>query len=286
MRKAINACLQRANESFATYLDRFRGLLIKCPHHGIPLWRQCQIIYEGMSMSARALLEARCQGDFTSLSDTEAWELFEELAARTMNWEEIASTQDPKGDRGVLLVNPTKALEAKVAALTREIELLKTSQPKGIASCVGCNEIGHVVEECPMLQGQHSVEVNAAFARLFAGRNDPFSNTYNPGWKHHPNFSWRGQGTQEPTHAPHSQPAVDKVDSIAQSVEKLTKTVAELAQTVKEVYPLVMANSQSLAGMRPGAGGGMDREIGSLPNQPIPNPRLAHGHPGAPSSSK
>ena len=31
----------------------------------------------------------------------------------------------------------------------------------------------------------------------FQGRqvkNDPFSNTYNPGWRNHPNFSWRDQG--------------------------------------------------------------------------------------------
>jgi hypothetical protein len=176
-------------------------------------------------------------------------------------------------------------LEAKVAALTREIELLKTNKEKGIASCVGCNEVGHVVEECPLLQGQPSTEVNAAFVRPFAGRTDPFSNTYNPGWKHHPNFSWRGQGTQEPTRAPHSQSAEDKVDSIAQSLEGLFKTVSDLTRTVKEVYPLVMANSKALACMNPGAGGGMDRELGSLPNQPIPNPRLAHGTPGGPSSS-
>ncbi|MED6141044.1 hypothetical protein PIB30_099465 [Stylosanthes scabra] len=25
---------------------------------------------------------------------------------------------------------------------------------------------------------------------------DPHSNTYNPGWKHHPNFGWGGQGNQ------------------------------------------------------------------------------------------
>jgi hypothetical protein len=146
-------------------------------------------------MSARALLEARCQGDFTSLSDTEAWELFEELAARTMNWEEIASTQDPRGERRVLLVSPTKALEAKVAALTWEIELLKTKEKaKDVASCVGCNEIGHAIDDCPLLQGHPSIDVQAAFTRPFVGKNDPFSNTYNPGWRQHPNFSWRGQG--------------------------------------------------------------------------------------------
>ena len=27
-------------------------------------------------------------------------------------------------------------------------------------------------------------------------RNDPFSNTYNPRWQNHPNFSWREQGSK------------------------------------------------------------------------------------------
>ncbi|GAA0184944.1 hypothetical protein LIER_32232 [Lithospermum erythrorhizon] len=27
-------------------------------------------------------------------------------------------------------------------------------------------------------------------------RNDPYSNTYNPGWKNHPNFSWKNNEGQ------------------------------------------------------------------------------------------
>ena len=27
-------------------------------------------------------------------------------------------------------------------------------------------------------------------------RNDPFSNTYNPGWRNHPNFSWSNNNNQ------------------------------------------------------------------------------------------
>ncbi|KAG8491585.1 hypothetical protein CXB51_014659 [Gossypium anomalum] len=29
-------------------------------------------------------------------------------------------------------------------------------------------------------------------------QNNPYSNTYNAGWRNHPNFSWGGQGNQRP----------------------------------------------------------------------------------------
>ncbi|MED6203000.1 hypothetical protein PIB30_111211, partial [Stylosanthes scabra] len=34
-------------------------------------------------------------------------------------------------------------------------------------------------------------------------QNDPYSNTYNPGWRNHPNFSWGGnQGQRNTTNPP------------------------------------------------------------------------------------
>ncbi|KAG8485643.1 hypothetical protein CXB51_018866 [Gossypium anomalum] len=33
-------------------------------------------------------------------------------------------------------------------------------------------------------------------------QNNPYSNTYNTGWRNHPNVSWRGQGNQRPPPAP------------------------------------------------------------------------------------
>nr|GMD14739.1 Integrase, catalytic core [Ipomoea batatas] len=33
-------------------------------------------------------------------------------------------------------------------------------------------------------------------------RNDPYSHTYNPGWRNHPNFSWRDQGNARPMGPP------------------------------------------------------------------------------------
>jgi hypothetical protein len=34
----------------------------------------------------------------------------------------------------------------------------------------------------------------------FLKQNNPYSNTYNPGWKNHPNFSWKDQKATAPQH--------------------------------------------------------------------------------------
>jgi len=49
------------------------------------------------------------------------------------------------------------------------------------ARCVTCND-GHAMEDCP--QNPQSV---------YFVKNNPFSNTYNPRWRNHPNFSWMNQ---------------------------------------------------------------------------------------------
>ena len=47
----------------------------------------------------------------------------------------------------------------------------------------------HHVNNCPIAENYIDVsheQVNAAFSRP---GNDPYSNTYNPGWRNHPKFS-------------------------------------------------------------------------------------------------
>lgn len=53
-----------SGEPFWKYFDRFKDLLIQCPHHGLEKWRLCQIIYEGLDYSAKTSLESMCHGDF------------------------------------------------------------------------------------------------------------------------------------------------------------------------------------------------------------------------------
>ncbi|XP_038973076.1 uncharacterized protein LOC120105078 [Phoenix dactylifera] len=65
-------------------------------------------------------------------------------------------------------------------------------------------------------------------------QNNPYSNTYNPGWRNHPNFSWKDQGNQgsssRPLHPPGFQPRPSQPES-KQSweivIEKLANASSE-----------------------------------------------------------
>ena len=104
-------------------------------------------------------------------------------------------------------MDANSALAHKVELLSRKIESLTVGQNKALAitnsKLVGASKIDQV-EQIDFMGNQ------------VRPRNDPFSNTYNPGWRNHPNFRWsnnQGQvpnmqppGFQRPVPPPQSKP--------------------------------------------------------------------------------
>ena len=200
----INQFRQKLNEPFWTCFDRFKNLLSQCPHHGIEKWRLCKIVYESLDSSTTALLESMCQGKFMEKDEDEGWTFFEEFAEKTMLWEstreptrEPEKSNDSTHQKGLHNVGNSIATEAKLATLTRRLEALETNgSPSQVAMCSNFNNQG-------IQPSQDIQQLNAMFQS--GPRNDPYSSTYNPGWKHHPNFSWnQGQGQHQP-HPPQFQ---------------------------------------------------------------------------------
>jgi hypothetical protein len=71
-------------------------------------------------------------------------------------------------------------------------------------SCVVCESKRHRTTECPtipafkeVLYGQtfDSSNVRKPFSHQVG---NPYSETYNPGWRNHPNFGWRNEGFSVP----------------------------------------------------------------------------------------
>ena len=56
--------------------------------------------------------------------------------------------------------------------------------------CGICSTIGHPIDACPTIQTDEAQKVNfmGGFPRQQC--NDPFSNTYNEGWRNKPNLSF------------------------------------------------------------------------------------------------
>ena len=139
-----------------------------------------------------------------------AWELFENMSktfqhhTSTTRLERPAASTSQK-PRGVFEIQPSNELTNQVAALTQKLDQLlsvgKTlqSQPsQGV--CALCSSPVHFVSNCPAASQfsefvQEQVNGAQGFSKL---GNDPFSNTFNPGWRNHPNFSWKSPGQGPP----------------------------------------------------------------------------------------
>ena len=89
----------------------------------------------------------------------------------------------------------------------RRIEAPETKEPANInqinpppihnPGCLYCQAPNHVFEECPVFHAQQvpPEHLNAAYSRP---SHNPYSQTYNPGWRNHPNFSWAQNNPPRP----------------------------------------------------------------------------------------
>jgi hypothetical protein len=87
----------------------------------------------------------------------------------------------------------------KIDVLTRKVEALVISKsisatnPFHVDCCSIYASPMHLAQTCPSLSAfvESPMEQVNAFNDFRKQSNGPFSETYNPGWHNHPNFSWK-----------------------------------------------------------------------------------------------
>ncbi|XP_062118324.1 uncharacterized protein LOC133831937 [Humulus lupulus] len=179
LRGEINNFYQNEGESLYDAWERFKDLLRKCPHHGIEKWMLVHNFYNGLCGTTRTIIDAPAGGAFMSKGADEAYELLEEMVASL-----------------------TKKLQQnKISAQAQAIQM-----QSGRELCGG----PHLYEQCTVANMYGSMRVDQAQVQAVGNfqrpYQNPFSNTYNPGWRNHPNFSWRNnQGQQSQFQGPYQQ---------------------------------------------------------------------------------
>jgi hypothetical protein len=140
-------------------------------------------------------------------SEDEEWTLFDNLSNNSI---QHASTRrrapGPKAPKteGIFQIGHSSDVATQVVdAITRKLDQLMVARfaPNSAhmhtqhEPCSLCSSPMHHVNDCPTAGNFSDVsneQVNAAFSRP---SNDPCSNTYNLGWRNHPNFSWKAQAS-------------------------------------------------------------------------------------------
>ncbi|KAL2235917.1 UNVERIFIED_CONTAM: hypothetical protein Sindi_1323900 [Sesamum indicum] len=123
---------------------------------------------------------------------------------------------------------------------------------------------------CPTLQESTTEHADAVggFARQQQRRYDPFSNTYNPGWRDHPNLSYGNQHFQKPQYRPPPQPNPMPSPSLEDMMKALvTNTQQFQQQTQTSIQNLEFQINQLASSV------GKLESQGKLPSQSVINPR-------------
>ena len=187
----IVAFQQFEDETLSEAWERFKEMLRKCPHHGLPHCIQMETFYNGLNIAIKQVVDASANVAILSKTYNEAYEILERIASNNCQWVDVRSNPRKK-TRGVLEVDALSLSRslASVTNILQNLALGQDSMTKAPAhttvvmtetvgeSCVYCGE-EHTFDQCP--SNPTSIFYVGNQASQGNPKNNPFSNTYNLG---------------------------------------------------------------------------------------------------------
>ncbi|KAF7814045.1 uncharacterized protein G2W53_028014 [Senna tora] len=122
MRNDITSFVLLDNESLYEAWERFKELLRKCPHPGLPKWLQVQTFYNGLSSEIRTSIDAAADGALMSKPVDAAYTLLETMSSNNHQWH--SDRHMHARVTGVQDSDMFASLSSQIAALTKEIKSL------------------------------------------------------------------------------------------------------------------------------------------------------------------
>ncbi|XP_022899229.1 uncharacterized protein LOC111412524 [Olea europaea var. sylvestris] len=198
IRNDVHTFKQKDLESYPEAWERFKNFFRKCPNIDIPKQAQQYLFYYGLKQEFRNMIDASAGGSVMKLDVDEAYDLYEKIAENQSMWP--TDREAPRKTSGLHNVDAVTALAAQMEVLTMKMDNLSKSVNMVHQSppvCEGCGA-DHASTRCPLASTHVNQSEEVSYAQNFQRQqNNPFSNTFNPGWKNHPNFSWSNNQGQE-----------------------------------------------------------------------------------------
>ncbi|KAM1024684.1 hypothetical protein ACFX2C_037939 [Malus domestica] len=295
LRKKISGIQQEEGESFPTYYERFKSLVASCPQHQMKDELLLQYFYEGLLPLERQMLDASAGGALVDKTPMAAKVLIANRALNAQQYEGVGQRGRPRHQ--VHEVSSTSDLHSQLANLTSIVsQMAEGMKMQGPVICGVCSIQGHVSEKCPQLIENGGWEsANAiGFQSQNQSRHDPYSNTYNPRWRDHPNFKWRepqqpqnqGGFRQQPpgffpkTYGPPQNQAQSGPSASGTSLDNdaLLKILTKLSNGQEDQAKAMQIQDKRVDQLEKQIGQiaefvGQFREQGKLPSSTIANPK-------------
>ncbi|CAL1401853.1 unnamed protein product [Linum trigynum] len=203
IQREITHFRQEPDESLRDAWERYMGYFWQCPHHGFSDAFTVGNFYNALSPDSQRVIESLCLGgDVLTKTPPELNQMINTLASRDHSWGQSSRGRHSR-DRGVHAMETRSGLEQQVAELVQTLKQPNSLIPgRGLATppvaqCQWCESSNHLVEDCQAMRESTTPQEQLAFIAN-ARRLDPYSNTYNEGWRQHPNFAWSSNTTKPP----------------------------------------------------------------------------------------
>ncbi|KAK1369622.1 hypothetical protein POM88_035714 [Heracleum sosnowskyi] len=186
---------------------------------------------------------------------------------------------DPLTSFSAQMVSQFEALNKKLESFSMDRHQLvhPAHQVQNVSIfCDMCGE-GHPTQQCPLIyhDGAQSNTVNYV-GNSSNQQNNPYSNTYNPGWRNHPNFSWNNNARPNMLYKPNAPPGFQQ-NQRPHEMEKKPTTEDLLLQYMQKTDALIQSQSASMRALEMQVGqlasAINNRPQGSLPSDTEPNPK-------------
>ncbi|CAN6680009.1 unnamed protein product [Malus baccata var. baccata] len=252
LKKEILAFAQKPNESFHEAWERYNEMYTKCPYAGFDSNLQMNIFYDGLNATTKSQVNASAGRSLMSKSAGEAFKLFDMMASESQQW-----TEEQTQKRGVFEISQSSPnVSAQIAKMEKNFNAKFTAL---------------IQDSYPELVQEHVNMVN----NFIRPKSDPYSNTYNPGWKNHPNLSWGGNQQSYQSTSETKKPSLeDQMSQLAQhmfAISNSTNNFVQSTQTSIQNLTASVGNLETQVGQL--ATMFNEREKGKFPSQSEQNPR-------------
>ncbi|XP_042460369.1 uncharacterized protein LOC122043868 [Zingiber officinale] len=250
MRNLIDNFKQIDSESLFEAWDRFKSMQRQCPHHGLEKWLILHIFYNGINYHTKISLDSAAGGALMNKSLDEAEEIIENVALNHHQWASKRSSGACSGNQmkalGKFEVDAFSLMSAKLDALTKKFEAMGSNTANAIVcACDICESADHAQDTCPLGPMQahlNQLEQCDAITTYNQRQNNSYSNTYNRGWRNHPNFSYRNNQDQGPAHQTyqhgqqaHQQQQPTQLSRIEKMLEETLSEQKEMRSEIKQL---------------------------------------------------
>ncbi|XP_010247584.1 PREDICTED: uncharacterized protein LOC104590568 [Nelumbo nucifera] len=264
MRNDITTFSQQDGESLYESWERYKELLRKVPHHGLPVWLQVQTFYNELTEANKTIMDATAGGSINNKTPEVAHALIEEMTANNYQWhsERAQVRRQPELHN----VDTYTTLSAQIDALSKKIyEMQLAGTHVQTVACEWCGG-GHISTECQVRnQFMQSPKQVDFVGNLQRQQGNQYPRAFNPGWRNHPNLSWQNQNAVKPFPQNFNQP-----ENKSNLEELMTKFIAS-AETRFQNQEASIKNLETQVGQL--AQMISSRVQGALPSNTEANPR-------------